>query len=262
MTQARVLDKAIIDTRPLHGGDLSEVALATLADGRRVVIKRGPLVDVEGRMLTALAEAGAPVPQVLEVAKVQLCLSYLEESTPTPTLWRQMGRALADLHRARGESYGWDEDYAFGAVRIDNARSDDWPAFWAERRLLSGVESLPGDVAQRIEALARRLPDLLPKRPDPALLHGDLWSGNLLFTADAAFLIDPACYVGDAEVDLAMLSLFGAPPAAFHDGYGPVPPGAEARRPIYQLWPALVHLRLFGAGYRGMVSRLLDAAGA
>lgn len=75
-------------------------------------------------------------------------------------------------------------------------------------------------------------------------------------------LIDPACYHGHAEVDLAMLALFGRPGPAFHDNYGALEPGAEDRLPVYQLWPALVHLRLFGAGYRGLVERCLNAAGA
>lgn len=74
-------------------------------------------------------------------------------------------------------------------------------------------------------------------------------------------LIDPACYRGHGEVDLAMLSLFGAPGPAFAAGYGALEPGAETRRPIYRLWPAIVHLRLFGGGYRGLVERLLDEAG-
>ena len=72
-------------------------------------------------------------------------------------------------------------------------------------------------------------------------------------------LIDPACYHGHAEVDLAMLSLFGTPGPMFRETYGPSEPGLEARRPVYQLWPALVHLRLFGSGYQGLVERLLDA---
>jgi fructosamine-3-kinase len=94
------------------------------------------------------------------------------------------------------------------------------------------------------------------------LLHGDLWGGNILVTGDqVSGLIDPACYHGHTEVDLAMLGLFDQPNAAFYEAYGSLEPGHDERTPIYRLWPALVHLRLFGTGYRPMVERLLQATG-
>ena len=104
---------------------------------------------------------------------------------------------------------------------------------------------------------------LIPRDPPPALLHGDLWAGNILVEGGrlAAF-IDPACYYGHAEVDLAMLCLFSTPPDEFWEAYGGRDEGWEDRLPIYQLFPALVHLRLFGATYAPMVERLLDAVGA
>ncbi|TCP44068.1 fructosamine kinase family protein [Rhodovulum marinum] len=247
---------------PLHGGSLSEVARATLADGRTVVVKTGPLVDREARMLEAMAAAGAPCPRVIAVAPGLMVIEHLDETRAGPAGWAALGRALARLHGARGASYGWDEDYAFGPATLPNAACEDWPAFWAERRLMAWPEALPADIARRVEALAARLPGLLPRHPVPALLHGDLWGGNVLFTAGGAALIDPACYHGHAEVDLAMLHLFGQPGPEFDETYGPADPGWPARRDAYQLWPALVHLRLFGGGYRGMVERCLSAQGA
>jgi len=257
----RILGLEVLDSRPLHGGDLSEVRLITLPD-RQVVVKRGRDVATEARMLRAMARTGAPVPQVLEVGDDVLVLSYLPETTPATDTWRRLGADLARMHGTVGDRYGWDEDHAFGAVRIDNTPNGDWPGFWAERRLLSGIADVPQDLAGRLERLAARLPGLLPKTPPAALLHGDLWAGNLLFTAERGWLIDPACYHGDAEVDLAMLHLFGRPGPGFDEGYGALRPGWQDRRPIYQLWPALVHLRLFGQGYRGMVERCLGAIGA
>jgi fructosamine-3-kinase len=139
----------------------------------------------------------------------------------------------------------------------------NWPNFWAERRLLQGLGTLPAPLARRVERLAARLGDRLPARPPASLLHGDLWVGNLLVSPEGeAALIDPACYRGHGEVDLAMLGLFGRPDPALFEGYGPLEPGAQERRPVYRLWPALVHLRLFGTGFAGMVEGLLDEAGA
>ncbi|SIO31955.1 Fructosamine-3-kinase [Rhodovulum sp. ES.010] len=247
---------------PLHGGDLSEVARVSLADGATVVAKTGPLVAQEARMLEVIAAAGAPCPRVIAVAGDVLILEHLHEARPGAAGWRALGEALARLHAAEGESYGWSEDYAFGSATLPNAPTQDWPAFWAERRLLAWPETLPGDIAARVERLSGRLADLLPRTPPPALLHGDLWAGNVLFTTEGAALIDPACYHGHGEVDLAMLHLFGRPPPQLLEGYGTPEPGWEDRRALYQLWPALVHLRLFGGGYRGMVGGCLRALGA
>ncbi|SDN44602.1 Fructosamine-3-kinase [Lutimaribacter pacificus] len=257
---ATLLGQPLRGLRALHGGDLSEVFGVTLADGARAAVKRGRFVTREAAMLRAMAAAGAPVPGVLAAGGDLLALEWLDETPPNPAGWADLGHALRALHDSTGTHYGWPEDYAFGSVPIHNTQGDDWPAFWAGNRLLA---LLPRDaqLARRVTALAARLPDRLPRRPAPALLHGDLWAGNVLFSGPRAWLIDPACYHGDAEVDLAMLTLFGRPHPDFDAAYGALSPGWQARRPVYALWPALVHLRLFGSGYRGMVAGLLDACG-
>ncbi|MBY6057325.1 fructosamine kinase family protein [Leisingera daeponensis] len=260
-TVLSLLGAGIARSRPLHGGDLSEVQLFDLTDGRRVVAKTGPLVAAEATMLRAVRDAGAPAPEVLGVSGQVLLMEALEETAAGEAGWRALGHSLRQLHAACGPHYGWAEDYAFGGVEISNAPLESWPDFWARRRLLADPGALPRDLRQRVEALCLRLPELLPAAPPAALLHGDLWSGNVLFSGPEAYLIDPTCYWGHGEVDLAMLHLFGAPPAAFHGAYGALEPGHAARRPIYQLWPALVHLRLFGAGYRSMVEARLKVLG-
>lgn len=258
-----ILGEAPADMRPLHGGDLSDVTWLAFGSGRSAVAKQGPLVDREARMLQAIAATGAPAPAVLGQHADILLLEALNETTPGPRSWNALGAGLRRLHGTTGAQYGWSEDYAFGSVEISNRPVAGWPSFWAERRLLASSKNIPAPLMRRLERLCSRLENLLPAAPPAALLHGDIWVGNALFGPDgSAHLIDPACYFGDAEVDLAMLHLFAKPPEAFARAYGPLEPGWDVRRAVYQLWPALVHLRLFGSGYLGMVEQRLLALGS
>ncbi len=261
---AALLGADLAGWRVVAGGDLSTVVRVRLADGREAVVKTGPDPRAEADMLRAIASAGVPAPRVLAVSDRVLVLEALAQDGRGLSVagWAELGAAVRRLHDATGPGWGWSRDYAFGAVEIPNAPAPDWPAFWAERRLLPGVSALPADLAARAERLVADLRNRLPRDPARSLLHGDLWSGNVLASGGRfSGLIDPACHHGHAEVDLAMLHLFGAPAPAFYDRYGALEPGAGERRAIYQLWPALVHVRLFGGGYLGLVARLLDAAG-
>lgn len=259
---ARLLGTELLRQQRVSGGDLSEVVGIVLADGREAIVKSGPAPRVEAGMLERIAATGAPAPAVLGVNESVLVLERLPSDGRADLAWRDLGGVLRTLHAGRSGAYGWDTDYAFGKVAILNAWQDDWPSFWAERRLASQVTYLGTDLSRRILTLASDLPNRLPKRPRPALLHGDLWSGNLLVSGDRiSGLIDPACYYGDPEVDFAMLNLFGRPGGDLAAEYGPLEPGYEERRHVYQLWPAIVHLRLFGAGYRSLVDGLLGALG-
>jgi fructosamine-3-kinase len=244
----------------LAGGDLSQVLVFRRPDGRCTVAKGGAAPGTEAAMLRALAGAGLPTPGIEGEYDGVLLLDHVEnDGVFSPRAWASIGGALRKLHAHGGETYGWPVDYALGSVALDNRETSDWPRFWAERRLLPTVAVLDRPWRERIQALTPRLSELLPQAPRPALLHGDLWTGNILVAEGRlAALIDPACCHGHAEVDLAMLTLFDTPGESFWDAYGPLDPGWELRRPIYQLFPALTHLRLFGAGYAGLVERLLD----
>lgn len=260
---ARLLGLRPRRAEAVHGGDLSEVVRLHLPDGATAIAKTGPAPRAEAEMLRALAAAGAPVPKVLCADDTVLVLSDVAAAGGLSDAgWADLGGALRRLHARTGPAYGWPRDYAFGPVPIRNAARADWPDFWIANRLLFDPGALPVDLRRRLERLAGRCADALPRHPPASLLHGDLWSGNLLARhGRLAGLIDPACYHGHAEVDLAMLTLFGRPGQGFWDAYGRPGPGWEARRAIYQLWPALVHLRLFGAGYRALVDGLLERAG-
>jgi fructosamine-3-kinase len=248
----------------LAGESISEVLLVRRPDGELSVAKQSPSVAVEAAMLRAIAAAGLPAPMVEGEHDGVLLLQHVEnDGVFSARAWTDAGAAIRALHERTGETFGWPVDYAIGTVAFDNRESEDWPRFWGEQRLVATASLLDRPWRERIERLVPRLADLLPAKPPPALLHGDLWTGNMLVRDGRLVgLVDPACYHGDAEVDLAMLALFSTPPDEFSRAYGPLEPGWRERRPIYQLFPALAHVRLWGAGYHAMVDRLLGALGA
>ena len=248
---------------PLAAESVSEVLLVRRADGARSVAKASPAVGAEAAMLRALLGAGLPAPLVEGEHEGVLLLAHVEnDGLFSPRAWADIGARIRRLHERTGAAYGWPVDYAIGTVTFDNRESADWPRFWGEQRLIATASLLDRPWRERIERLAARLHDLLPAAPPAALLHGDLWTGNMLVGGGRLVgLIDPACYHGDAEVDLAMLDLFSPPSEEFREAYGALAPGWLERRPIYQLFPALVHVRLWGPGYHAMVDRLLGALG-
>ena len=252
---------AIERARPLSGGSIAEVWHAQLVDGTEVVVKDGDTpAELEAEGLEALAAAGAPVPAVLGHAGTVLVLEHL--SGP-PGDRHELGRRLAGVHRHLGERFGWHRDNVIGPLPQANPPTEDWPSFLAEARLAPYLGDLPPDLARRLERAIERgaLAEVADHDVAPSLVHGDLWSGNVL--ADR-WLLDPAVHHADREVDLAMLELFGSVGEPLRQGYEEVWPldaGAARRLPLLQLPPLLVHVRLFGAGYLGGVASRLDSLG-
>lgn len=247
---------------PLTGESLSEVLLVR-RDDRLLVAKSGPALTAEASMLRTIAATGVPTPAVEGEHEGVLLLEHVDnDGLFSARAWADIGAQLRRLHGRVGESYGWPVDYAIGTVALDNREGRDWPLFWGDQRLVATASLLDRPWRERVERLAARLGDRLPASPPASLLHGDLWTGNILVRdGRLAALIDPACYHGDAEVDLAMIDLFCTPPEEFREAYGSLEPGWQERQPIYQLFPALAHIRLWGPGYHPMADRLLTAAG-
>jgi fructosamine-3-kinase len=260
---ARVTGAEVVGSRKLAGGDLGGATRLDLSDGRSVVAKQGRDARREGAMLAAMRETGAPVPEVLHCEGQLLLMELVEGGGPAgPEGWSDLARVLEMLHAPVDRLYGWSEDYHFAEVAIPNGETDSWTAFWGEKRIGCHAPHLGPKIGRRLEKLAGRLGDLIPDNPPASLLHGDLWGGNILFAEGrVAGLIDPACYYGHREVDVAMLTLFDHPPEEFFDAL-PLEAGWRDRLPVYRLWPLLVHLRLFGRSYRAAVERALDACGA
>lgn len=233
--------------------------------GRRFT-KRRPdappgFFEAEARGLAWLAEAGAPVPEVLSVGPDHISLSWIEQGPWTPAAHASAGQAVARLHDAGAPCFGMpgDEPAYIGDLPMDNTPSPDWPAFWAERRVRPLVRSLcdRGDLgtaeAAAFDRLCDRLASLAGPPEPPARLHGDLWSGNVLCDVEGRpWLIDPAAHGGHRETDLAMLALFGGRTDAFLAAYEdehPLADGWRDRVTIHQLHPLLVHALLFGGAY-------------
>jgi len=259
---AALLGGTLRHSEPMGGGSLSSLVRIVLEDGREAIVKTAPSAETEAAMLRAIRATGAPAPRVFAADGKILVIEVLPSDGSLGGAWPDLGAVLARLHAATGVRYGWEADYAFGPVAIVNRWSDDWPGFWAENRLLVNAPTVGSGLARRLERLSAGLCDRLPRRPAASLLHGDLWGGNVLVSGGRiAGLIDPACYYGHGEVDIAMLMMFDHPPAALFSVYGALPPGYEERLAIYRLWPALVHLRLFGSGYCPLVERLLSDLG-
>ena len=258
----QITGSAIAGQTPLPGGDISGASLATLADGRWVVIKCGPMVEAEGRMLRAMAETGAPVPAVHGWRSHCLVMENIESGAiDAHDRWQALAETLLCLTSSNAETFGWNEDYALKHVEVPNSRSDNWAHSWRDNRLLCHLPHLDPELAERVGALAERVDDLLPSAPDVALVHGDLWGGNIVYAKDGrAVLIDPCAYFGHREVDAASLTVFDNPPPSFFDALQ-LDYGWERRQPIYRFWMWLVHVRLFGAGYRTAVTHELDLLG-
>lgn len=248
----------------LAAESVSEVLLVRRDQGQVSVAKHSPAVAAEAAMLRALAAAEVPAPGVQGELDQVLLLDFIEnDGVFSARAWSDVGAGVRRLHERRGESYGWPVDYPIGTVTLHNKETRDWPRFWGEQRLIGTASVLDRPWRERVERAAERLGDLLPADPPAALLHGDLWTGNILVREGRLVgFIDPACYFGHAEVDLAMLDLFGSPPGEFREAYGEPEPGWRERRPAYQLFPALAHVRLWGPSWFNLVDRLLSELGA
>jgi fructosamine-3-kinase len=258
----QLLDSEIMRASVVAGGSLSSVYRLALADGRDVIAKGGPDPQAEAEMLRTIHRSGARAPVVVAVSDSCLIIEALPAQGRISDAWADLGKQLTMLHAVSNVSCGWHTDYAFGSISIDNTCTADWPMFWAERRLIPNLAYLDAALARRVESLAADIYRRLPAEPRLSLLHGDLWGGNVLVDGNqVSGLIDPACYFGSAEVDIAMLGLFDHPTERFYSAYGPLEAGFEQRLAIYALWPALVHVRLFGSGYIGLADRLLKTAG-
>jgi fructosamine-3-kinase len=257
------------------GGDINEAFRVVLADGREAFVKTrhdaapGEYA-AEAAGLRWLAEPGAlRTPRVLEVDDRYLALEWIERGRLDAAGVEALGSGLAATHLAGAESFGATGELGsagFGSLRLPSDPTEDWPTFYAERRLrpLARIarerSALSSAGIEAVERVCDRIAELTGPPEPPARLHGDLWSGNVMAdTEGRPWLIDPSAYGGHREVDLAMLRLFGAPSERVFDAYeewAPLAEGWQQRIELYQLLPLLVHALLFGGSYRGAAERI------
>jgi fructosamine-3-kinase len=200
---------------------------------------------------------------VLGVSDELLALEWIDEGSLSRSGAEELGRGLAALHAAGADSFGGPSSPLYiGRLTLPNDPLGDWPTFYAERRLRPMLPDagLSSRGVAAVEHVCDRMSDLTGPPEPPARLHGDLWGGNVLASADGdGWLIDPVAYGGHREVDLAMLRLFGAPSPRIFDAYGeaaPLADGHEERVGLWQLFPLLVHAALFGGHYGSQVEHV------
>ncbi len=273
------LGRAVTRTSRLAGGCVGDVRLIDLDDGSRVVAKvaSGPdaTLDVEGYMLRELRRLSElPVPEVYHDEPTLLVMEHVENDGGSSSAGeRGLADLLADLHGVTEDRFGFERDTLIGPLRQPNAWTDTWRGFFAEHRLLAmGREArehgrISAGLMSRLETLAGRLDRWIDGPGRASLIHGDCWAGNVLWrSGSVAALIDPAVCFADPEIELAFIDLMGGVGQAFWDRYHerrPIADGFwEARRDLYNLYPLLVHTRLFGGGYATQVEAIVGRLGA
>ena len=259
---------AIQDFKPVGGGCIN--------NGGKLITNEGPffvkynddryegMFDTEARGLKLLNDADAiHIPRVFATGKapgnqIFIILEWIDSKGRQKDFWEQFGHELANLHKVSDDSFGLDFDNYIGSLPQYNNRHSNWIEFFKEERIERQIAigqdkgSLPKDTIKGLRNLYPHLNDIFPDE-SPALLHGDLWGGNFMVNeAGEPALIDPAVYFGHREMELAFTQMFGGFDQQFYQAYHeafPLEKGFEARKDLYNIYPVLVHVNLFGGAY-------------
>ncbi|HMM11077.1 MAG TPA: fructosamine kinase family protein [Bacteroidales bacterium] len=264
--------------RPLGGGSINDACMIEVGHVPYFIKwnsrSRYPgMFEAEAHGLQLLTSTKTlRIPQLMAVGSCgnysYLLLEYIHSGRPAAAGWDEFGRKLAALHRNTNSFFGLDRNNYIGSLPQHNMpQHDSWPAFFVQCRLLPQLQMavrnglINSSMQRQFEHLFNRMDTLFPKEP-PSLLHGDLWSGNYLFSAGGeACLIDPAVYYGHREMDLAMSLLFGGFDQRFYQAYHeawPLEPGWRERVNLCNLYPLMVHVNLFGGAYLSQVRSSLN----
>jgi fructosamine-3-kinase len=270
------LEVSADSVRPVTGGCINSAWRLACADGHLFVKTNTSsaleMFEAEHDGLEELLAADAlRVPRPLATGVTGGCawiaMEWIETGRSRHGTARDLGLGLARQHRCLAEKFGWARDNTIGSTPQVNGWFSEWVEFYSQRRIryqldLAARNSYPGRLLEAGERLLQCVGDFFSDyRPEPSLLHGDLWGGNWAAdTEGRPFLFDPAVYYGDREADLAMTELFGGFDAEFYAAYRdawPLDAGYRTRRDLYNLYHVLNHLNLFGSGYLGQSEALL-----
>ena len=272
---ARALGTDVTGVTELDGGQIGSVYRVDRSDGPAVVAKVGETpLEVEAFMLRTLAaESELPVPDVCHADSDLLVLEYVEGTTDHgPAVARDAANHLARLHENDADAFGFERDTLTGPVRQPNPWTDSWIDFYREQRLEHGTElaleggSLSPSIAERLDALASDLESLLDEPAAPALIHGDVWTTNVLSRdGEVTAFLDPATYYAHPEIELAYIDWTGTFGEEFFERYrerrGIEAGFFERRRHVYRLYPLLVHVHFFGGQYGRRLEATLERLG-
>lgn len=267
---------ALRSTKPVSGGDINAAyQLQTDVGDYFIKVNQAKafpgMFEAEARGLKLLDESKViPVPQALTTGEVEshsfFLAPWVKAARRTDSFWELFGEALAHLHQQSGSYFGLDHSNYIGSLPQSNTPHDSWAEFFitqrleAQLRLARDNSQIDGPISRAFDRLFGQMDSLFPEEP-PALLHGDLWSGNFMVNERGeACLIDPAVYYGHREMDMGMTRLFGGFDAAFYRSYQdtyPLEQGWEERLEVANLYPLLVHVNLFGGGYLQQVMSVL-----
>ncbi|MDR9418477.1 fructosamine kinase family protein [Gracilimonas sp.] len=257
----------------VHGGDINEGAKIKLESGDTLFVKWNTdapdsMFEVEAKGLSLLSDANTDlvIPNVKLQKSSFLVLDWIQEGGGKPNSAYNFGVYLAKFHQHSSDSFGLDHDNFIGRLPQSNNRHSNWPDFFTieriEPQVKMGVESgkLTSSILRDVQKLYGKVGSIFPTEK-PALLHGDLWSGNYMLTkTGGAAIYDPAVYYGHREMELAMTRLFGGFSANFYEGYNaefPLEPGFNERVNICNLYPILVHANLFGGSYSRQAENII-----
>ena len=276
---------------PVQGGDINKSYGISLSNGNVIFMKSNEKANVdffvkEANNLKAISDTKAiATPKLLglgtddgeEVGYSFLLLDFVELGNLDEKFWEKFAENLAKMHKADTSSYinnedkdknlifGFFEDNYIGRTKQINTPKENWIDFFRENRLMPQFKMAENHFEKEdfklIDKLIENLENFLVEPNAPSLLHGDLWAGNVMCdTKPQAMLIDPACYVGHPEVDLAMTELFGGFSDRFYEAYkttGILQPNYSDRRDLYNLYHLLNHLNMFGESYLPAVKSVI-----